>query len=273
MSIVQAYNNQVFAPRWWSIFCNAFYFSRRGLHRGVKRHASKLSGTMLDFGCGIKPYRKLFTVEQYVGVDIAESGHDDTLKHADAYYDGKTIPFPDGHFDSVLCSEVLEHVFNIDQILGELHRVTKPGATMLLTIPFAWDQHEVPYDFGRYTEWGIRYLLEQHGFEVVTHEKSATYIETVSQLFVAYFYKHMPDNMATKLLRLAIIAPVFLLSTLASKLLPDNGHYYLNHIILAQRAYEEPPVLDRTHEHAASIAGQFVFGLNPRRRVGIARCC
>ena len=234
-AIRQAYSDQVFAPRWWSIFFNAFYFSRRGLHRGISKYAPQLTGAMLDFGCGIKPYRGLFNVDRYVGVDIAVSGHDNALKHADAYYDGKTIPFPDAHFDSMLCSEVLEHVFNIDEILGELRRVVKPRGLALITIPFAWDQHEVPYDFARYTEWGIRHLLERHGFRIVAHEKSATYIETVSQLIVAYFYKHMPDNALTKLIRFAIIAPVFLSAALMNKLLPDNGNYYLNHIILAER--------------------------------------
>ena len=230
----RAYEAQVFAPKWWSLFFNAFYFSRRGMFRGISKHASQLKGRMLDFGCGAKPYRKLFAVDDYVGMDIAVSGHDDKLKHADVYYDGKTFPFPDQYFDSALTSEVLEHVFNIDEILAELRRVLKPGAPVLITIPFAWDQHEVPYDFARYTEWGLRHLLERHGFAVVVQEKSATYIETLAQMAVAYIYKHMPDNALTKLVRLPFVATLFLFAALASKILPDNGNYYLNQIVLAR---------------------------------------
>jgi SAM-dependent methyltransferase len=234
-TIRAAYEDQVFRPRWWSVFCNAFYLSRRGIFEGILRHAPKLSGRLMDFGCGSKPYRDLFRVDEYVGVDIQVSGHASVDKHADVFYDGKTLPFSDRCFDSMLASEVLEHVFNLDAILAEMYRVLKPGGVLLITIPFAWDQHEVPYDFARYTEWGIKCLLERHGFAVETQEKTSTHIETVAQLIVSYFYKYLPDNAVFKAFRVFSIAPVFLVGLLLSRILPKGNGFFLNQVIVARR--------------------------------------
>lgn len=231
----EAYEEQVFRPKWWSVFCNAFYLSRRGIFEGIRRHAPRLSGRMMDFGCGSKPYRDLFHVQEYVGVDIEVSGHASAHKRADVFYDGQTLPFSDGCFDSILASEVLEHVFNLDMILAEMARVIRPGGIALITIPFAWDQHEVPYDFARYTEWGIKHLLERHGFSVEVQEKTSTHIETVAQLIVSYFYKYLPDNAVFKAVRLLSIAPVFITGLLLSRLLPKGNGFFLNQVIVARR--------------------------------------
>jgi SAM-dependent methyltransferase len=66
---------------------------------------------------------------------------------------------------------VLEHVFNPDDFLNEVNRVLKPSGKLLLTVPFVWDEHEQPYDYARYSSFGLRSLLEKHGFSIVKHEK------------------------------------------------------------------------------------------------------
>jgi len=233
----RAHKDQVFFPRWWSIFINRFYFSRKGLSRGVAKHAKSLRGTLLDFGCGAKPYARLFAVERHIGIDIKQSGHDHSDSKVDVYYDGHTIPFAKGQFDSIFASEVFEHLFNIDEILGELNHILKPGGHLLITVPFCWDQHEAPYDFGRYTEWGLTHLLSKHGFAVIERERSSTYIETVCQLFGIYFYKNIfvKQKWLSLIIQIFIVAPVFVVGAMLSKYLPDNGNLYLNQIVLARK--------------------------------------
>jgi ubiquinone/menaquinone biosynthesis C-methylase UbiE len=77
-----------------------------------------------------------------------------------------SLDFPDNHFDSVLCTQVLEHVFEHDKMMKEIYRVLKPGGHIILTVPFAWELHEEPYDFFRYTKHGLQQLFEQTGFAV-----------------------------------------------------------------------------------------------------------
>jgi ubiquinone/menaquinone biosynthesis C-methylase UbiE len=81
----------------------------------------------MDFGCGKKPYKEIFGFDEYIGVDIEVSGHDNTQHDIDVFWDGKSLPFADNTFDSILASEVFEHVFELDAVLDELRRVLKPG--------------------------------------------------------------------------------------------------------------------------------------------------
>ena len=83
------------------------------------------------------------------------------------YYDGKVISFNDEFFDNAFSSEVFEHIFNIDEVLCEIHRVIKNNGKLCITCPFVWDEHVQPYDFARYTSYGIRHLLNKNGFELI----------------------------------------------------------------------------------------------------------
>lgn len=228
---------QSFQPVFFSIFINPFFFIRRGLYKNIKNDAKSLEGILLDFGCGRKPYKNLFSVTQYIGVDIEQSGHSHELSEVDVYYNGKTIPFGDEYFDSVFCSEVIEHVFEIDNIFIEINRVMKKDAKILLTVPFVWNDHEIPYDYGRYTTYGISYLMEKHGFEIIKISKSTNFVETVFQLRILYFHNLIKtkNNFFNVLLNIIIISPFTLIGYIASKLLPGRSDLYHNSIVLARK--------------------------------------
>ena len=72
----------------------------------------------MDFGCGSKPYHSILQVEEYIGVDFHNEGHPHDNEQIDVFYDGEKLPFENSYFDSVLCSEVFEHVFNLDEVLA-----------------------------------------------------------------------------------------------------------------------------------------------------------
>ena len=95
------------------------YLTRNRLLKAIAAYAKELKGVMMDFGCGSKPYKSLFTVEKYIGIDYENPGHPHINEQIDVFYDGKKIPFDDAYFDSVFSSEVFEHVFNLDEILKE----------------------------------------------------------------------------------------------------------------------------------------------------------
>jgi ubiquinone/menaquinone biosynthesis C-methylase UbiE len=147
----QIWNKEQFDPSFvLGIWINPFFVIRRGLITGVGSISKHMKGgKLLDVGCGSKPYERMFEVEKYVGIDLEVSGHDHSFSKIDKFYDGKTIPFEEDFFDNVFCSEVFEHVFNIEELLDEIHRVLKPGGKLGFTCPFVWDEHEQPYDFAR----------------------------------------------------------------------------------------------------------------------------
>jgi SAM-dependent methyltransferase len=228
---------QSFQPGFFSLFINPFYFIRRSLYKGIRKQAPQLSGKLMDFGCGRKPYENLFNVTEYIGVDMQYTGHDHSLSKVDVYYDGKTLPFEDNHFDAVFCGEVLEHIFNPDEILPEIYRVLKPGGRLLLTVPFSWNEHEVPYDYARYSSFGITHLLEKNKLRVLRLQKSGNFARVMVQLWTLYFFElFRKAGRAGYALSLLLIVPVNITGFLLLPLFPKNDSLYFNNIVLAEKS-------------------------------------
>lgn len=220
---------------------NPFFFIRKGLKAGVEKYASNLTGKMMDFGCGTKPYRSLFQVEEYIGVDFENPGHPHDNERIDIFYDGLTIPLPDGYFDSVLSSEVFEHIFNLDHVLRELNRVMKPGGKLLVTCPFVWNEHEVPYDYARYTRFALADILKRNGFEIMEFSKTGNFVTATYQLWILYWY-HLLYPRTKKIAILRWIYKIFfvffpnLLGIFSNIILPKQYSFYLNNVVLAQKS-------------------------------------
>lgn len=227
---------QQFVPGWAGVWINPFYFARRGLLAGLQRFFPELKGEVLDVGCGSKPYREFIPAVRYVGLEY-DTPRTRASFAADAYYDGRTFPFPDASFDAVLCSQVFEHVFTPEEFLREIHRVLRPGGRVLLTVPFVWDEHEQPHDFARYSSFALKSLLERAGFSVVAQHKSVADSRVLFQLANAYVYKlTRSENRALNwLAMLALMAPINLLGIVVGAVLPGNADLYLDNIVLARK--------------------------------------
>ncbi|MBL9202710.1 MAG: class I SAM-dependent methyltransferase [Opitutaceae bacterium] len=225
-----------YEPTWLGLFINPFWFARRGLLNELRRHFPALTGELLDVGCGNKPYRVLVPAARYTGLDI-DNAFTRRVAVADVFYDGGAFPLPDASFDAVLCSQVLEHVFTPEKFLGEIHRVLRPGGTLLLAVPFLWDEHEQPHDFGRYSSFGLRALLERNGFAVIEQRKSMADFGAVAQLASAWLFKVVQTrskwlNLATQLL---LIAPINILGALLRLVSPRSEDFYLDNVVLARK--------------------------------------
>jgi ubiquinone/menaquinone biosynthesis C-methylase UbiE len=156
----------------------------------IAEYASNFKGKMLDFGCGHKPYQSLFQhVDEYVGVDFSNEGHSHEKEAVDVYYDGNSLPFPDSYFDCAICTEVLEHVPDVDKSLTLLGRVLKRNAHVILTVPFVWPEHEMPFDFRRFTMNGLAEKLKEHNFKVLKTHKNGNYISVMMQLRLMLIYQ------------------------------------------------------------------------------------
>lgn len=221
-------------PLGWLV--NPFYFARRGLLSGLREFFPLLTGEVLDVGCGSKPYRAHLPASRYVGLEI-DTPRTRANFAADAYYDGRTLPFPDGSFDAVLCSQVFEHVFAPEEFLREIHRVLRPGGRLLLAVPFVWDEHEQPHDFARYSSFGLAAQLEQGGLKVDVQRKSMADSRVLFQLASAYLYKVTRTESRTLnwLAQLLLMAPVNLLGLGLGRLLPANPDLYLDNLVLARK--------------------------------------
>jgi len=217
------------------------YLLRKRLLQKLINVIPELSGSLMDFGCGSKPYKPLFNVTEYIGVDFQGQGHSHENELIDVFYDGKTLPFENDRFDSIFSSEVFEHVFNLEHMLKELNRVLKPGGKMLITCPFAICEHETPNDFARYTSYGLTDLLKRNGFKILQFNKVGTAYETSSQIFISYFYEGILRRLLGRIPVIRTIAKVIvvpllnILSISFNAILPGRNDLYMNNLVLVTK--------------------------------------
>ena len=139
----------------------------------MEKQLGKMRGIVYDLGCGTRPYEKeiLAVAERYIGVDWANTLHG---QHADIVANlNQPLPIESDVADTVISLQVMEHLCEPQVMLGEAFRILKGGGTIYITVPFQWWIHEVPYDFFRYTRYGLQYMLNKAGFVDVLVEESS----------------------------------------------------------------------------------------------------
>ena len=154
------------------------------LSQGLRSVKPLVRGQLLDVGCGMKPYQKLFegAVDRWVGIDFMTTPSGPSA--ANVFGSALRLPFASNKFDTVLSTQVLEHVSQPADLIREAYRVLKGGGHLILTAPQTNPLHEEPHDYFRYTCHGLRSLAEQAGFHVVEIRPLGGAIATIGQMIV-----------------------------------------------------------------------------------------
>ncbi|HET9315339.1 MAG TPA: class I SAM-dependent methyltransferase [Vicinamibacteria bacterium] len=131
----------------------------------LTRVRGRARGTLLDVGCGRRPFERMFAgqVTRYLGMDWPSR---DDRAYPDVVGNALALPLRSASVDTVLATELMEHLPSPDVFLSEVARVMRRPGTLILTVPFMEPLHEEPRDFFRFTPHGLRALLERHGFAV-----------------------------------------------------------------------------------------------------------
>jgi SAM-dependent methyltransferase len=136
------------------------------------KHLRKYAkGSLLDLGCGKVPlyiaYKDL--VSDTTCVDWVNTQHDN--KHLDLECDlTNKLPFLSGEFDTVILSDVLEHILTPAKLLKEICRVLSKDGKLIMNVPFYYWLHEQPFDYYRFTEFALRSFVEDAGLKTVKLE-------------------------------------------------------------------------------------------------------
>jgi SAM-dependent methyltransferase len=190
--------------------------------RWLATQAPRVRGRLMDLGCGNQPFKVWYgpLVEEIVPVDAAP------IPGVIVVDLSEPLPFEDDSFDTVLCTQVLEHVGNAELAMGEIARVLKPGGHALITVPFLYPTHEAPYDYQRFTHYGISGLAKRHGLEVLDLGAQGGPVLMVAHYAVlavsqalraaAKLLGPLGFLLDNKLVRLALTAPQELLRTKVS---------------------------------------------------------
>ncbi|MFN8308889.1 MAG: class I SAM-dependent methyltransferase [Chitinophagales bacterium] len=192
------------------------------IFRAVKRELPHYSGNVLDVGCGQSPYRFLLdeTKVNYFGIDIVDADKFDYDNSHITPFNGKDIPFENEKFDAVLCTEVLEHVEDYQQLVNEMYRVMKPGAKGIVTIPWSARYHYIPWDYFRYTPSALKTIFSN--FREAKIENRGTDIAVIGNKVIVLFFRNLIPSPAWRwifvpfwILLLPVLALMVVLAHLA----------------------------------------------------------
>jgi SAM-dependent methyltransferase len=195
---------------------SATWVVRSALARWLRAEAQGLSavGTgvrILDVGCGAKPYYPFFSAvaSEYVGVDVVENPNAELIGPVES------LPVPDGSFDVVLCTQVLEHADDPPQAVRELRRVAAPGGRVLASTHGVQVYHPSPHDYWRWTHEGLGRLFRENGsWDAVTVTPAAGTAATLAMLLGTFVEIGCRRARAPRLAR----GPVWLLNRSGSAL-------------------------------------------------------
>jgi SAM-dependent methyltransferase len=151
------------------------------LNKQIKDAGKYISGKVLDVGAGeFNRYAGHFKYSEYIRMDTRHGDKVDLVGSADS------IPLEDNIFDSVVCTQVFEHLEHPEKSAKEIYRVLKPGGYLLVTVPQMNELHEEPYDFFRYTKFGLASLFGSAGFKVIEVNQRGGFFSTIAQMNIRY---------------------------------------------------------------------------------------
>jgi SAM-dependent methyltransferase len=127
-------------------------------------------GLVLDIGSADGRAREWIENCEYVSLDYPTTAVAMYGTRPDVFADGAALPFAGASFDTVLLLEVLEHVADAPGVLAEIARVLKPGAVLLISVPFLYPIHDAPHDYLRFTALGIEKSLRECGLVPVSQD-------------------------------------------------------------------------------------------------------
>lgn len=149
--------------------------------KNLRDHAK---GKLLDLGCGKVPLFEAYKefIDENICVDWEKTQHKN--EYLDRECDlNAPLPFADGEFDTIILSDVLEHIAEPDRLWKEMARILSPGGKVIVSVPFYYWLHEQPHDYYRYTEYALRRFAERSGLRVIRLESMGGSPEVMADIF------------------------------------------------------------------------------------------
>lgn len=204
------------------------------LKKQIKEYAHYISGVVLDAGSGDgNRYKSFFKFEKYLTLDIRpDSG-------ADIIGSVVSIPLEDNNVDSVISTQVLEHVKNPQKAVEEFYRVLKSGGYCLVTVPQLNELHEEPHDYFRFTKFGLEEIFSNAGFKIILINQRGSFWSANAQIKIRYIIDLFHLNRHSWLAK--IFNPFFIISGQLSILIDEldksqaNQKHALGWLIVAQK--------------------------------------
>ncbi|HAA32547.1 MAG TPA: hypothetical protein DCE56_38645 [Cyanobacteria bacterium UBA8553] len=169
----------------------------KDIYSDLKQILPTIEGRILDVGCGDKPYSTWFNLEkvEYIGLDVYPAAQVDIVIESEQHW-----PIENSCFDAILCTQVLEHTVDISKTLSEMNRVLKDGGLAIITVPFIYNQHDIPDDYRRFSIYGINNLLKNE-YEIIDLKTQGGVGSTIGILLLNWIEIQMNTYKISRLLK------------------------------------------------------------------------
>ena len=231
------YSSLVFHPQ---------FFLKKYNNTAILLAEKYATGTLLDIGCGRMPYKKrlLPKIKRYIGLDspvTAKMYHGENKP--DIFADANKIPLVNKSIDTILSLQVLEHLSEPQKSLSEIKRLLKKNGMLILSTVQYYPLHDEPYDFYRYTKYGLINLLKEQGFKIIKFKEEGNVFILMGQSFNIYLMlvlKKLINTFIGKILAILLL-PFFLSVTTIINLITyplscfdKNSHFRIIHTLVAK---------------------------------------
>jgi SAM-dependent methyltransferase len=194
-----------------------------------------VKGNVLDVGCGNKPYEPIFhnIVDDYIGLDFNRGFW---ARKNDVCGSSLVLPFRHNSFDTLISTQVLNEVPEPKEMLSQIYYVLNEGGHLILTVPMTWGLHNDPYDYYRFTTYGLRYLAESTGFKVVYIRARTGFWGMIGQRLSCYFMNvnGPPRNAVDTILRSCFCATIQLFYSFLDNV-QRNERETLGYVLVAKK--------------------------------------
>lgn len=151
------------------------------LKKQIKKYAHYIGGVILDAGSGDgNRYKSFFKFEKYLTLDVRPNSGADIIGSV------LNIPLEDNSVDSVISTQVLEHIKTPAKAVSEFYRVLKPGGHCLITVPQLNELHEEPHDYFRFTKFGLEEIFSHAGFKIILINQRGGFWSAHMQIQIRY---------------------------------------------------------------------------------------
>lgn len=207
-------------------------------------------GVLVDIGCGRQPYKKdlLPYTKKYIGIDHPKvSKRYLANEKPDILADATKIPLPDNFANLTMMISVLEHLPNPTAALKEAYRITKKNGSFVTVTIQNYRLHDEPYDYFRYTRFGLKEILEKSRFKKIKITPLGNFPILFSQYFnIFIFYtikKMLSKNLFYKFIAIISLPFAFILSFVSNilaliltKLFRDrSGDFAIYNLAIAKK--------------------------------------
>jgi SAM-dependent methyltransferase len=200
-------------------------------------------GKLIDIGCGTKPYETIFkpNIDSYFGVDFApssESNYGD-LTRADLYVDCTATGLDKESFDTLLSTQVIEHIYNTDMFVKECYRLLRKGGVGIFTIPMSWRSHAEPFDYYRFTKYSLDKIFTENGFRIIELRGiEGAYASIIQHLILFLFnrptYRNILYRAARKIVHSVLFTAMNFLALKLDRFFWDEK-FCLNYLLVVQK--------------------------------------